>query len=61
MPAEKIDARIACSKLDQMSKRELRAALSALIDGIRVITVKLDTYATAGTDYTAEFDAVVTK
>lgn len=61
MPAEKIYQRLAYSKLDQMSKRELRAALAALIDGVRVITQKLDANGTIGTDYTAKFDAVVTK
>ena len=61
MPAEKIYQRLAYSKLDQMSKRELRAALAALIDGVRVITQKLDTNGTIGTDFTAKFDAVVTK
>lgn len=61
MPLEKVGERLAKSKLDSMSKRELRAVLIALVDGMRVITQKLDTNGTIGTDYTAKFDAVVTK
>lgn len=41
---------------------ELRQMLGAIIDGIRVISAKLDGDATVTlTDYTAAFDAVVTK
>lgn len=41
---------------------ELRIAINALVDGIRVVTAKLDADATVtDTNYTAVFDAVVTK
>jgi hypothetical protein len=41
---------------------ELRKALEALIDGIRVVTAKLDADGTVtDTNYTAVFDAVITK
>lgn len=41
---------------------ELRILLNALIDGIRVVTAKLDLDATVtDTNYTAVFDAVVLK
>lgn len=41
---------------------ELRQMLGAIIDGIRVISAKLDGDATVTlTDYSAAFDAVVTK
>lgn len=45
---------------------ELKAMLGALVDGIRAITVKLDAEAAGGvtgfdTNYTAGFDAIVTK
>lgn len=41
---------------------QLRVLLAALIDGIRVITAKLDADATVtDTNYTAVFDAVITK
>lgn len=41
---------------------ELRKLLEALVDGIRVVTAKLDADGTVtDTNYTAVFDAVVTK
>lgn len=62
MPLENISQRVAKSKLDALSKRELRALLVAMVDGVRAITAKLDADATVtDTNYTATFDAIVTK
>lgn len=42
--------------------RELQLLLHALIDGIRAVTAKLDADATVTqTDFTASFDAQITK
>lgn len=42
--------------------RQLQLLLHALIDGIRAVTVKLDADATVTqTNYTASFDALITK
>lgn len=62
MPLENLGQRLAKTKLDAMSKRELRALLVAVVDGIRAVTTKLDSDATVtDTNYTAAFDAIVTK
>lgn len=59
---EKASQRMAFSKLDQLSKRELIALLNAMIDGTRALAAKLDADATVtGEDYAATFDAFVTK
>lgn len=61
MPAEILTQRI--NKLaNKRDADELRQMLNAIIDGIRVVTAKLDADATVtDTNYTAVFDAVVTK
>lgn len=59
---EKASQRVAYSKLDQLSKRELLALLTAMIDGTRAIAAKLDADATVtDTNYAATFDTFVTK
>lgn len=59
---EKASQRIAKSKLDQLTKRELLALLGAVIDGTRALAAKLDSDATVtDTDYAAKFDTFVTK
>lgn len=59
---EKASQRMAFSKLDQLSKRELIALLNAMIDGTRAIAAKLDADATVtDTNYAATFDTFVTK
>lgn len=61
MPAELVSQRINALSCDK-DAQELRILLNALIDGIRVVTVKLDNDATVtDTNYTAVFDAVVLK
>lgn len=61
MPAELISQRINALSNDK-DAQELRVALNALIDAIRVVTAKLDADATVtDTNYTAVFDAVVLK
>lgn len=61
MPAELISQRINSLSNDK-DAQELRVAINALIDGIRVVTAKLDADATVtDTNYTAVFDAVVLK
>lgn len=61
MPAERIVQRI--NQLNSSQERtELLALFNSLIDGIRVVTAKLDADATVTlTDYTAAFDAVIVK
>lgn len=47
---------------NQKDADELRFLLNAIIDGIRVVTAKLDADATVtDTNYTAVFDAVILK
>lgn len=59
---EKASLRVAKSQLDQLTKRELLALLTAIIDGNRAIAAKLDADATVtNTDYAATFDTFVTK
>lgn len=59
---EKASLRVAKSQLDKLTKRELLALLTAIIDGNRAIAAKLDGDATVtGTDYAATFDTFVTK
>lgn len=61
MPAEILNQRLNQLSCDK-DAQELRAALNAMMDGIRVITAKLDADATVtDTNYTAVFDAVVIK
>lgn len=61
MALEEISKRINALP-DQAEARELRFLLNGLIDGIRAVTTKLDLDATVtGTDYTATFDAIITK
>jgi len=61
MATEKIIQRI--NQLPVASERqELLAVLNAMIDGIRVVTAKLDADAgVTDTNYTALFDAVIVK
>ena len=59
-------AEIIQQRLNQLSNArdqdEFKQMLGAIIDGIRVVTAKLDGDATVTlTDYTSAFDAVVTK
>lgn len=59
---EKASQRMAFSKLDQLSKRELLALVNAMIDGTRALAAKLDADATVtDTNYAATLDAFVTK
>ena len=59
--AELISQRINALSNDK-DAQELRVALNSLVDGIRVVTAKLDADATVTlTDYTAAFDAVILK
>lgn len=61
MAAELISQRINALANDK-DAQELRILLNALIDGIRVVTAKLDADATVtDTNYTAVFDAVIAK
>lgn len=61
MPAEVLKQRLN-ALADSSDAKELQMALNAIIDGIRVVTAKLDADATVtDTNYTAVFDAVVTK
>lgn len=61
MPLEEISKRINTLS-DQAEARELRFLLNGLIDGIRAVTLKLDADATVtDTNYTAVFDAIITK
>jgi hypothetical protein len=61
MPAEVIKNRIS-GLGNKHEANELRKMLEAIIDGIRVVTAKLDADGTVtDTNYTAVFDAVVTK
>lgn len=60
--AEQLNKRLASAKLDQMSERELRALLAAMIDGMRAVAAKLDADATVtDTNYAATLDGFVTK
>lgn len=59
--AEYVSQRIN-SLANQKDADELRFLLNAIIDGIRVVTAKLDADATVtDTNYTAVFDAVILK
>ena len=59
---EKASLRVAKSQLDKLTKRELLALLTAIIDGNRAIAAKLDADATVtDTNYAATFDTFVTK
>lgn len=59
---ELIKHRLPATTLDRSSEQELTILLNALIDGIRAVTAKLDGDATVTlTDYTAAFDAIITK
>lgn len=61
MPAELVSQRIN-TLANEKDAAELRILLNALIDGIRVVTAKLDGDATVtDTNYTAVFDAVIAK
>lgn len=61
MPLEEISKRINTLS-DQAEARELRFLLNGLVDGIRAVTAKLDADATVtDTNYTAVFDAIITK
>lgn len=61
MPAELVSQRIN-TLANEKDAAELRILLNALIDGIRVVTAKLDGDATVTlTDYTSAFDAVIAK
>lgn len=56
MPVESVTQRMAAAKLDQLSERELRALLAALVDGIQAICAKLDADSgVADTNYAATF------
>ncbi len=66
MPAENVNQRLNATCMERMAEKELRILLGALIDGVRAITVKLDAEAGGGvtgfdTNYTAAFDALITK
>jgi diadenosine tetraphosphate (Ap4A) HIT family hydrolase len=62
---ETLTQRLAKTNLDQMSEREMRALLGAIIDGVRALAAKLDADAanTAlnDTNYAATFDNFVTR
>lgn len=61
MPAEIVKQRIA-ALTNYKDADELLVVLNALVDGIRVVTAKLDADATVtDTNYTAVFDAVIIK
>lgn len=61
MPQEIIKQRVAALTNNQDSK-ELKILLDALVDGIRVITAKLDADAgVTDTNYTTLFDAQIIK
>lgn len=61
MAAENLGQRINHLANDK-DAQELRAIFNSIIDGIRVVTAKLDADATVtDTNYTAVFDAVVIK
>lgn len=61
MPQEVIKQRVAALANNQDAK-ELKTLLDALVDGIRVITAKLDADAgVTDTNYTALFDAQIIK
>lgn len=59
--AESVAKRIAAAKLDQMSERELRILVAALVDGLQAIMAKLDgDSGVTSTDYAAVFATYVT-
>jgi len=61
MPQEVIKQRVAALANNQDAK-ELKTLLDALVDGIRVITAKLDADAgVTDTNYTTLFDAQIIK
>lgn len=41
--AESLAQRLSAAKLDQMSERELRAALAALVNAVQNLATKMDT------------------
>lgn len=59
--AESITRRIGAAHFDQLSERELRALLNALVDAINAVATKLDNNAAAGTGYATAVAAVLTK
>lgn len=61
MPAVKTSQQIAATKLDQMSKRQLLALVTALIDGTRAVAAKLDAASVASGGNAALFDSYITK
>lgn len=63
MATEKANQRVASIRsLAKNDQVDLTILMNALIDGIRVITVKLDADAgVTDVNYTALFDAVITK
>lgn len=59
---ELVKHRIPATTLDRLTKQELITLVNALVDGIRAVTAKLDADATVtDTNYTAVFDAIITK
>ena len=61
MAAESLAKRLSATKLDQLSERELRAVLAALVNGVQAIAAKLDADGTVtDTDYAATFATHIT-
>ena len=59
--AESVTTRFAKAQLDQLSERELRALVVALVNGIQALAAKLDSDATVtDVDYAAVFATYVT-
>jgi hypothetical protein len=59
--AESINTRFSKSSLDTMSKRELKAAVGAILDALQAVAAKLDADATVtDTNYAAVVTAIVT-
>jgi len=59
--AESINTRFSKSSLDTMSKRELKAAVGAILDALQAVAAKLDADDTVtDTDYAAVVSAIVT-
>ena len=56
MTAKSVKLQFAKSQLDQMSERELRGLVAALVDGVQALAAKLDADGTVtDTDYAATF------